>query len=371
MEGTMAMEIICSPMLDQPCQEAPSGQLLPVKSERQVQAKPYTIAVRFPSFAAIRESVLNTDNKPRSYGRLVAFGYAIGPVLIIVSHVYSLLLISTGMNLAGLAWVVGWFLLRMLAITAIYHRLLVHRSYRAPRFLLRIGCLLAAAAGQMGPSWWKAHHLKHHRQSDQIGDPHSPRINGGGWSDLVMSQAGWLLSPAFFPSHLPVDVESDPVLKAIDRLHFLPFLFVCLLSYILGGTMLLAAFCLSTTLLFHGVATVNSLAHLWGEQPFKTSDHSRNNSFVAHITLGEGWHNTHHAFSYSCRHGLVVVRGRIRLLIDPTYNFIQLLSRFGLATGLKLPTNQQLLAGLNPNPQSNSQISASQISASSKCFMDN
>ena len=219
----MAMEIIYSPMLDQPRQEASSGQLLPVNSIISAPANPIIIAVRAPAKAAIGDSTMNTASKTRSYGRLVALGYAIGPVLIIISHACSLLLISTGINLAGLAWVVGWYLLRMLAITAIYHRLLVHRSYRAPRFLLRIGCLLASAAGQMGPSWWKAHHLKHHRQSDQIGDPHSPHIKGGGWRRFVVSQAGWLLSPAFFPSHLPADVESDPVLKAIDRLHFYPF----------------------------------------------------------------------------------------------------------------------------------------------------
>jgi stearoyl-CoA desaturase (delta-9 desaturase) len=346
----MATEIIYSPMLDRPRQAAPSEQFLPVNSIITAPANPITIALRVPAKAAIGDPTMNTESKPRSYGRLVAFGYAIGPVLIIASHACSLLLINTGINLAGLAWLIGWYLLRMLAITAIYHRLLVHRSYRAPRFLLRFGCLLAAAAGQMGPSWWKAHHLKHHRQSDQIGDPHSPHIKGGGWRGFVVSQAGWLLSTAFFPSHLPADVESDPVLKAIDRLHFLPFLFVCCLSYFLGGTMLMAAFCLSTTLLFHGVATVNSLAHLWGEQPFQTSDYSRNNSFVSHITLGEGWHNTHHAFSYSCRHGLAVVKGKIRHLIDPTYGFILLLSRFGLATGLKLPSNQQLLVAFNPNP---------------------
>lgn len=351
MESTMAMEIIYSPMLDQPRQAAPSGQLLPVKSKRQVLAKPSIVTVWLPFLSVIGDSIMNMENRPRSYGRLVAFGYAIGPVLIIASHACSLLLISTGINLAGLAWVVGWYLLRMLAITAVYHRLLVHRSYRAPRFLLRIGCLLAAAAGQMGPSWWKAHHLKHHRQADQIGDPHSPRICGGGWRGFLMSQAGWALSPAFFPSNLPPDVESDPVLKAIDRLHFLPLLLVCLLSYLLGGTMLLGAFCLSTTILYHGVATVNSLAHLWGERPFKTSDYSRNNSFVACITLGEGWHNTHHAFGYSCRHGLAVAKGKIRHLIDPTYSFILLLSRFGLATDIKLPSHQQLLAGLNSNPQ--------------------
>jgi stearoyl-CoA desaturase (delta-9 desaturase) len=331
-------------MPDQPCEAPPIGRLLAANANDKLPKQSLDFATQHSLRVPVKELSKVNKKSIKSYSALEALGYAIGPVIIIASHCGSFLLFRTGISLIGMSWLVGWYLIRMLAITAIYHRLLVHRSYRAPRLLLRLGCLLAASAGQMGPSWWKAHHLTHHRQSDQKDDPHSPRLNGGDWRGFVLSQAGWLLSPAFFPSHLPADVEADPVLKAIDRLHFLPLLLVCLLSYILGGPMLLGAFCLSTTLLFHGVATVNSLAHLWGQRPFHTGDYSRNNRLVAFLTLGEGWHNTHHAFSYSCRHGYTLIKGKVHQLFDPTYSFILFLSRIGWATDLKLPSDRQFAA---------------------------
>ena len=110
----------------------------------------------------------------------------------------------------------------------------------------------------------------------------------------------------------------------------------------------LAAFFLSTTLLFHGVATVNSLAHLAGERPFITDDMSRNNGWVALITLGEGWHNLHHAFQWSVRQGYGVRGGRIRQLPDPTYVFIRGLERLGWADRLRLPAAEDLLERARP-----------------------
>jgi stearoyl-CoA desaturase (delta-9 desaturase) len=341
----MGMEIICSPMPDQPCEAPPTGSLLAANANDKLPKQSLDLATQQSLRIPAKKISNASTEKLKSYSTLEASGYAIGPILIIASHCGSLLLLRTGISLIGISWLMGWYLIRMLAITAIYHRLLVHRSYRTPRLLLRLGCLLAASAGQMGPSWWKAHHLTHHRHSDHNrDDPHSPRLNCGGWRGFVLAQAGWLLSPAFYPSHLPADVEADPVLKAIDRLHFLPLLFICVISYILGGPMLLGAFCLSTTLLFHGVATVNSLAHLWGQRPFHTGDYSRNNRLVAFLTLGEGWHNTHHAFSYSCRHGYTLIQGKVHQLLDPTYSFILLLSRFGWVTDLKLPNHRQFMA---------------------------
>jgi stearoyl-CoA desaturase (delta-9 desaturase) len=233
----------------------------------------------------------------------------------------------------------------MLATTAIYHRLITHGSYRAPRPIWWLGSLVAASAGQMGPSWWKAHHLQHHRHVDTVRDPHSPlQPNTGWWSGLWRSQAGWLLSPRFFPESLPADVEADSVLRAIDRAHMLPVLALAGLSYGLGGEAWLAAFCLSTTVLFHGVASVNSAAHLWGNQPFDSGDASRNNPWVALITLGEGWHNLHHAFQASARQGIGLRQGEPVLLPDPTYGFIRLLERCGWASQVRIPSRHALRA---------------------------
>ena len=270
--------------------------------------------------------------------------YALGPVLILASHLGCLMLLWTGLSLGMALLTLTLYVVRMLAITAIYHRLITHTSFRAPRLVVWIGAAVASASGQMGPSWWKAHHQLHHRHVDTAADPHTPLASQAGWRGFWHSQAGWLLGPGFFPTSLPVDVEADPVLRLIDRLHFVPLLLLAGLAWWWGGLPALAAVCLSTTLLFHGVASVNSLAHLYGDQPFATGDASRNNRFVALITLGEGWHNLHHAFQASARQGFSQRAGRLRLLPDPTYHFIRLLERCGLAWELRIPSDRALLA---------------------------
>jgi len=265
-------------------------------------------------------------------------------VLIISAHLGCLLLLATGLGLGAAIWALGLYLVRMLATTAIYHRLITHGSYQAPRLVWWLGSIVAASAGQMGPSWWKSHHQQHHLHVDTAADPHTPLQPVGGWRGFWRSQLGWLLAPSFHPQHLPADVERDPMLRTIDRLHFLPVLALAGLSWQLGGLEWLAAFCLSTTLLFHGVASVNSVAHLVGEQPFCTGDASRNNRWVALVTLGEGWHNLHHGFQGSVRQGFTVENGQVRLLPDPTYRFICLLQACGWASRLRIPSHHALLA---------------------------
>ncbi|MEA5512167.1 acyl-CoA desaturase [Crocosphaera sp. UHCC 0190] len=279
-----------------------------------------------------------------NYSLLTIVSYIIGPTLIIVSHIGSLLILITGLSWGSVLWIVLLYVIRMLATTAIYHRLLTHRSYQTPALVLWVGCIVAAAAGQMGPSWWKAHHLNHHQYSDQDQDPHSPYTPAKGLRGFYWSQGGWLLSPRFFPAKLPSNVESDLVLKVIDRLHFIPLVALGAISYFIGGVEYLGAFFLSTTLLFHGVQTVNSLSHIIGKQPFITNDHSRNSWFVAFLTLGEGWHNLHHAFPSSSRHGITICAGRVVYLPDPTFSFIKMLEFLRLGSKLRVPVETDLLA---------------------------
>ena len=268
----------------------------------------------------------------------------LGPPIIAVAHLGCGLLLLTGLGFAAAMWALALYLLRMLATTAIYHRLVAHGSYQAPRLVWWVGSLVAASSGQMGPSWWKAHHLQHHRHADSPADPHTPLIHPVAWRGFLRSQLGWLLDEGFHPASLPADIESDPVLRLIDRLHALPVLGLAVLSWWIGGLEWLGAYCLSTTLLFHGVATVNSVAHLAGAQPFATGDASRNNAWVALITLGEGWHNLHHGFQGSVRQGFTVQAGRVVKLPDPTYSFIRLLERLGWASRLRIPSDRALLA---------------------------
>jgi stearoyl-CoA desaturase (delta-9 desaturase) len=272
------------------------------------------------------------------------FVHSLGPILILLAHLGCLLVVLKGMGLQAVCWAVALYLVRMLSITAIYHRLITHRSYDAPRAVWWVGSLLASSSAQMGPSWWKAHHLQHHRQVDTESDPHSPLTAASSWRGFLHAQLGWLLGPGFHPRRLPHDIESDPILRLIDRLHWLPPLVLAWLSWALGGAEWLGAFCLSTTVLFHGVASVNSVAHLIGERPFQTADASRNNRWVALLTLGEGWHNFHHGFQGSARQGFTVRAGAVQLLPDPTYGFIRLLEALGLASRLRIPGEQAMLA---------------------------
>jgi len=278
----------------------------------------------------------------RPFGRRLLHG--LGPPIIALAHLGCLLVLLEGLGPAAALWALALYLLRMLATTAIYHRLVTHGSYQAPRLVWWLGSLVAASAGQMGPSWWKAHHLQHHRYVDTPADPHTPLTHPVAWRGFLRSQLGWLLDEGFHPASLPADVEADPVLRLIDRLHALPVLALAGLSWWIGGLEWLGAFCLSTTLLFHGVATVNSVAHLAGDQPFATGDASRNNGWVALITLGEGWHNLHHGFQGSARQGFSVRDGRVILLPDPTYRFIRLLEQLGWASRLRVPSERALLA---------------------------
>jgi len=224
---------------------------------------------------------------------LELISYIVGPTLIVLSHLGSLLIIVTE-SWGAAFWAVLLYVIRMLATTGIYHRLLTHKSYQAqPQFYgLEASWLLQP--GRWGPSWWKAH-----RGPSSISDQEKILIPliclSRGLKVLVVSS--WMaILPVF--SLEASDVESNVVWR-LFRLHFIPTVALGALSYYIGGAEYLGAF--PSTVLFHGVATVNSLSHILGEQPFTTNDYSGNHWLVA---LGEGWHNLHHAFQSSARHGI-------------------------------------------------------------------
>lgn len=288
---------------------------------------------RTPSFQSASGRSAKQD-----YAKLTLIAYWIGPFLIITCHFGLVLSLFTGLSVGAWIWIVFLYWLRMLAITGIYHRLLTHKAYSSPALVKWIGSLVACSAGQMGPSWWKAHHEEHHRFTDLDHDPHSS-MTGFWWAHYR-----WLLSRNFIPSRLPPDVENDVVLRSLDRLHFVPTLALGWVSYLIGGLEYLAAFFVSTVLLFHCVALVNSVCHTFGSAPFATNDASKNNWFVAILTLGEGWHNLHHAFPWSARQGITVVDGKVSYLSDFTFLFICCLESVGIASKVKLPSEDVVLA---------------------------
>lgn len=252
--------------------------------------------------------------------------------------------------LFGLIWV-GWspfavgfailmYLLRMFAITGFYHRYFAHKTFQTSRFGQFLFGVIGATAVQRGPLWWAAHHRTHHVHADQAQDVHSPHEHGFLWSHL-----GWFLSHANFHTRLDrvKELAKFPELRLLDRFDSLiPLLFAAAI-YALGnflentapalhtnGLQLLEwGFVISTIMLYHATFCVNSLAHVWGSRRYQTRDHSRNNLFIALLTLGEGWHNNHHHFPGSAKQGFYWWE------IDFTYYGLKLLAAIGIIWNVK------------------------------------
>jgi stearoyl-CoA desaturase (Delta-9 desaturase) len=229
------------------------------------------------------------------------------------------------------------YLVRMFAITAGYHRYFSHRTYSTSRVFQFVLALVGATAAQNGPMWWAAHHRAHHRHSDTEGDPHSPGLKGFLWAHTV-----WFLTYR----SARTDYTQVRDLAKYPELHFFnrhPFAVPVLYGFLWYGLgiiaeaysettrwqLLLWGFFLSTLLLYHATFTINSLAHVWGTRRYDTRDDSRNNFWLALLTLGEGWHNNHHRYPGSER------QGRYPGEIDFTHYGLKILERLGLVWDLR------------------------------------
>jgi stearoyl-CoA desaturase (Delta-9 desaturase) len=229
-------------------------------------------------------------------------------------HAVCLAVIWVGFSWAAFGVTVALYFVRMFAITGFYHRYFSHRTFKTSRAAQFIFGLLGASAVQRGPLWWAAHHRHHHRHSDEPGDVHSPGQHGFFWSHM-----GWFMSHEHFSADLSrvKDLLKYPELRFLDRFDIaVPtalgagvFLLGVILKHVApdlgtsGGQMLVWGFFISTIAVYHGTYTINSLSHVFGRQRYKTGDDSRNNVWLAIITLGEGWHNNHHHYPASTRQG--------------------------------------------------------------------
>jgi fatty-acid desaturase len=230
------------------------------------------------------------------------------------------------------------YLVAGFGVTMGYHRLLTHRSFQTPRLGEYILTVLGSLANQGGPLQWVAVHRVHHQHSDAEGDPHSPR-DGVWWAHLLwwMPHSRALDDPAFYERYV-VDLTKDPVHRFLQRYHILLPLALAGLLFVLGEiwgglglSWLVWGIFVRTTLLYHATWLVNSATHLWGYRSYNTRDDSTNLWWVALITLGEGWHNNHHAFPRSAQHGLRWWE------VDVTYLLIRLLGVMGLAKQIHVP----------------------------------
>jgi stearoyl-CoA desaturase (delta-9 desaturase) len=213
------------------------------------------------------------------------------------------------------------YLLTGLGVTVGFHRLLTHRSFKTSAPIRALLAALGSMAVEGPVIEWVANHRKHHHFSDQPGDPHSPHVDrAGGWrgalAGLFHAHVGWILNGDAMADRqrYAKDLLADPVVGFIDRTFpawvlaglALPFgLGVALTGSVAGGlTALLWGGAVRIFLLHHATFSINSLCHFFGRQRFQTADESRNLLWLALPTLGEAWHNNHHAFPTSARHGL-------------------------------------------------------------------
>jgi len=208
-----------------------------------------------------------------------------------------------------------------LGVTVGYHRLFTHRSFKTGRTLRALFAVLGSMAVEGPVIDWVATHRKHHRFSDHDGDPHSPHVGRSpGWRGslrgLGHAHMGWIFrgEDRANPARYAKDLLADRDLRFISRTFplwalaglALPFgLGVALTGTIAGGLGgLLWGGAVRVMLLHHATFSINSLCHCFGRRPFATADESRNLAWLAPIAFGEAWHNNHHAFPTSARHGL-------------------------------------------------------------------
>ena len=234
------------------------------------------------------------------------------------------------------------YVLTGLGVTVGFHRLFTHRSFATTNFMRGVLAALGSAAIEGPVISWVADHRKHHAFSDLPGDPHSPHVDHGrGWRGalrgLAHAHLGWLFihTQRGARRRYAPDLLADPVVRAIDRT-FVIWALAGLgaafgLGVALGGSLeagltgLLWGGAVRLLVLHHVTYSINSLCHFFGRRRFATDDESRNLAWLALPTLGEAWHNNHHAFPTSAAHGLR--RGEL----DVSAGVIWLLERMGLA----------------------------------------
>jgi stearoyl-CoA desaturase (Delta-9 desaturase) len=234
------------------------------------------------------------------------------------------------------------YVLTGLGVTVGFHRHLTHRSFKARPAVRAVLAGLGSAAIEGPVISWVADHRKHHAFSDQPGDPHSPHVDHGvGWlgalRGLLHAHVGWLFKhdQRGARARYAPDLVADPVIRFVDRTFVFWALGGFALAFALGAaiggsvaaglTGLLWGGAVRVFVLHHLTYSINSICHVFGRRRFATQDESRNVFWLALPTFGEAWHNNHHAFPTSARHGL----GRWQL--DPSAWVIRGLEACGLA----------------------------------------
>lgn len=241
---------------------------------------------------------------------------------------------------ATFSWPMFWlamglyFVTGCLGITLSYHRQISHKAFVTPKWLEYILAYCGVWAAQGDPMEWASSHRYHHVHCDTPLDPHSP-YEGFWWSHM-----GWFLDSEATEDRVGArsnqsDLQSQPYYRFLKNTYAYHIAAMFGVLFAIGGMpAVIWGGCVRLVLVYHITWFVNSASHVWGNQTYNTGDLSRNNWWVALLAFGEGWHNNHHAFEYSARHGFEWWQ------VDVTWGVVCLLEKLGLASKVKLPTEQ-------------------------------
>jgi len=283
-------------------------------------------------------------------GRVVTALLVIGPVVALAVAIP--LLWGRAVSLQDLILAAVLYVFTGFGVTVGYHRLFAHRGFRPARWLKIVLAAAGSLAVEGSVTGWVANHRRHHQFSDQPGDPHSPHLHGSGavaqLRGFAHAHVGWLFKgDVTSAARYAPDLLKDADTRRISRLFPLFAVASLAVPFLLGWT--LSGFAISgalTALLWAGLArmmllhhvtwSVNSICHMFGKQPATQKDHSTNFAPLAIISFGESWHNFHHAFPSSARHGALPHQ------IDPSAALIGFFEHAGWATHVRWPSAAQL-----------------------------
>jgi len=252
--------------------------------------------------------------RPAFYAKFLTGVFFVAPFVALV----LLLLHGRGVPWFAIALTAVFIIILGHGVTIGYHRLFTHRAFEAARPLKITLGVLGTMAFQGSIIGWVADHRRHHRYADRPGDPHSPLWKDDkplfGIGGLWHAHLGWCFNvEATSREHYAADLLADRDIVWIDRL-FVPlaiatFAVPFAIGYLWDGwvgavTALLCAGFVRIGITLNGTWSVNSFCHRYGKRPFATRDVSTNFAPLAIVTMGEAWHNNHHAFPRSARHGL-------------------------------------------------------------------
>jgi stearoyl-CoA desaturase (delta-9 desaturase) len=283
--------------------------------------------------------------------RLVNLALVVIPFLGLVAAI--VLLWGVALSWTHLAVFGGMYLLTVLGVTVGYHRYFTHRSFKTYKPVVVLLALFGSMAVEGPLLNWVSDHRRHHQHSDKEGDPHSPNAHGSGlWGTIRgawHAHTGWLFgAPITNRDRYVADLRKSPLIRWMSHLFplwaviglVLPAVICGLLTMSWTGALLgfIWGGLVRVFFVHHVTWSVNSICHLWGTRPFKSRDDSRNNAIFGVLAMGEGWHNNHHAFPTSARHGLRWWE------VDASYMVIWAMSKVGLAWDVKVPSATSLEA---------------------------